>query len=239
MKIFFIIILFCFGRAVNAQFITAGKIEFEKRTNQHSLLDEESMWDEMMKKNFPKFVNTYFDLFFDERRSLYKPGRDPETRMIHWGLNYITSTIYKDLENSTFVNQRNIFGNDFLISDSLREIDWKITSEPRTIAGFECRKAVGRVFDSIVVVAFYTDEIVPGTGPESFGGLPGMILGLAIPRMHTTWYATKLELKEITDKDITPPNQGKKFSEEQFEAQMKDIIKEREWLKNLSWQMLL
>ena len=241
-KLLVIIILFISANlhAQQAQiFVTSGKIEFEKRTNQHSLLDEESMWDEMLKNSYPKFVNQYFDLLFDEKHSLYKAGRDPETRMIHWGINYISNTVYKDLEKSSFTTQKNIFGNDFLISDSIKSIEWKITNEPRTIAGFECRKAVGKIFDSIVVVAFYTDEILPSSGPELFGGLPGMILGLAIPRMHTTWYATKLELKSFAEKDIVAPKDGKKFNESQFETQMKDIIKERDWLKKLSWQMLL
>lgn len=227
------------GISQETKFITTGKIEFEKRTNQHSLLDEENMWDEMLKKNYPKFAITYFDLFFDEKRSLYKTGRDPDNRMIHWGLSYITNTFYRDMEKSGYVHQKNIFGSDFLITDSLQNIEWKITNEPRTIAGFECRKAVGKVFDSIVVIAFYTDEIIPSSGPESFGGLPGMILGLAIPRMHTTWYATKLELIPVSDKDVAAPKSGKKFTGPQFRSEITDIIKERDWLKKLSWQMLI
>lgn len=238
-KVLFILVLCCGIKSVNAQFITSGKIEFEKRTNQHSLLEDESMWDDMMRKNLPKFAITYFDLYFDEKKSLYKTGRDPDNRMIHWGLSYISNVVYKNLETSTFVNQKNIFGSNFLISDTLQQIDWKITNEPRTIAGFECRKAVGRVFDSIVVIAFYTEEIIPSTGPESFGGLPGMILGLAIPRMHTTWYATKLELVPITAKEVSAPKEGKKFTNNQFRTEMKDILKERDWLKKLSWQMLI
>lgn len=239
-----IIMLFCFLNATvsvaqEARFITSGKIEFEKRTNQHSLLDEENMWDEMMKKNYPKFAITYFDLYFDGKRSLYKTGRDPDNRMIHWGLSYITNTFYRDMEKETYVHQKNIFGSDFLITDSLHQLEWKIMHEPRTIAGFECRKAVARIFDSIVVIAFFTDEIIPSTGPESFGGLPGMILGLAIPRMHTTWYATKLELVPISEKDITAPKSGKKFTGPQFQSEITDIIKERDWLRKLSWQMLI
>ena len=49
-KVLFILLLCCGFRSMNAQFITAGKIEFEKRTNQHSLLEDESMWDDMMRK---------------------------------------------------------------------------------------------------------------------------------------------------------------------------------------------
>ena len=70
---------------------------------------------------------------------------------------------------------------------------WKIGSEVRTIAGFNCRKAVTRICDSVYVVAFYADEIPVSGGPEQFGGLPGMILQLVVPRLGTTWQATGVE----------------------------------------------
>jgi GLPGLI family protein len=111
------------------------------------------------------------------------------------------------------------------VADSLRNIEWKITPEIRKIAGFDCRKAVGRVMDSIVVIAFYTDEIVTNGGPESINGLPGMILGLAIPRLHTTWYATRLQLVEVTDTDLAAPKKGKKLTGNGYRSQVQEILK--------------
>ena len=154
-------------------------------------------------------------------------------------MNYLSNTVYKDLEHGNTLTQKSLFGSDYLISDSLQKVEWKISTEPRTIAGFECRKAVGKIFDSVIVIAYYTDEIVPSTGPESFNGLPGMILGLAIPRMHTTWYATKLELVDVGAKELTPPKEGKKITGPQFKGQMSEFLKNNDWLKKLSWQMLI
>jgi GLPGLI family protein len=77
-----------------------------------------------------------------------------------------------------------------------------------------------------VVVAFYTDEIVPSTGPESFGGLPGTILELAIPRLYTTWTATKFEnLTASDERNMIPPSKGKKANEKELAQQIKDGIK--------------
>jgi GLPGLI family protein len=95
------------------------------------------------------------------------------------------------------------FKNIDMIKDTLPKYEWKITGELRDIAGFECKKAVTKICDSVFVVAFYTDQIMVKGGPESFNGLPGMILGLAIPRLSETIYATKLEL--ITTEIPTPP----------------------------------
>jgi GLPGLI family protein len=138
------------------------------------------------------------------------------------------------------VSQKNIYGDSYLVSDSLRHIDWKITSEMRKIAGFDCRKAVGRVMDSIVVIAFYTDEILSPGGPESFNGLPGMIMGLAIPRLHTTWYATKLQMIEVTDKELASPRKGKKMTGVVFRSQVEDILKQwGEYGQKRRWQFFL
>jgi GLPGLI family protein len=224
-----------FLHCLHAQFIKAGKIEFERRTNQHSFLEEENMFDAMIKESLPKFAVTYYDLVFDENKSLFKEGKEPENRKIHWSINYLTNIVYKDLENEYRVSQKSLFGSQYLIRDSMFKFDWKITNEPRTIAGFECRKAVAKIFDSVVVIAFYTDEIIPASGPESFGGLPGMILGLAIPRLHTTWYATKLEVLDNAAQ-ISPPSEGKKYEPEEFKKQLADMLKRNEWLKKIAWQ---
>ena len=80
------------------------------------------------------------------------------------------------------------------MKDSLPKYQWKITGEVRQIAGFDCKKAITKIADSVVVVAFYTDEILVKGGPESFNGLPGMIMGIAIPRLSLTLFATKIEL---------------------------------------------
>jgi GLPGLI family protein len=209
------------------QFITHGKIEFERKVNQHSFLEEGNMWDEMMKKNTAKFYTTYYDLYFKDGQLLYKNGRDPDVRQMKaFGVFEAENTVRTNLDSNTSIAQKDIRNDLFLVSDSLRKIDWKIGIEIRKIAGFDCRKAVGKILDSLVVIAFYTDEILPSGGPESFTGLPGMILGIAIPRLHTTWYATKLEVTDITDKDLITPKKGKKYSSTDFQTYAKDAMKE-------------
>jgi GLPGLI family protein len=225
----YLIAVICISPALLAQqqFITQGKIEYERKTNQHAFMDEGKIWDNMAKENMPKFVTYYYDLVFKGDRTLFKTGRDPETKQNKfWGVFDSENTILTKLDSNTSITQRSIWSALYLIADSLRHIEWKITPEIRKIAGFDCRTAVGRVMDSIVVIAFYTDEIVTNGGPESFNGLPGMILGLAIPRMHTTWYATKLQLVEVTDNDLAAPKKGKKLTGTDYRSLVKDILKD-------------
>lgn len=213
--------------AQQRQFITQGKIEYERKTNQHAFMEDGSMWDEAAKKSMSKFVTYYYDLTFKGSRTLFRTGREPEIKQSKfWGVFDSENTIFTRLDSNAALTQRNIYNDLYLVADSLRNIDWKITTEIRKIAGFDCRKAVGRIMDSIVVIAFYTDEIITTGGPESFNGLPGMIMGLAIPRMHTTWYATKLQMVEVTDKDLVAPRKGKKMTGEHYRSEVKAILKQ-------------
>jgi GLPGLI family protein len=119
------------------------------------------------------------------------------------------NTIFTDLTAKSVTMQKNVFEELFLVKDTTRKINWKITTETRDIAGYKCRRANALVMDSIYVVAFYTDEIAVSGGPESFSGLPGMILGVALPHENVTWFATKVSEIVVTAKAIAAPTKGK------------------------------
>jgi GLPGLI family protein len=78
----------------------------------------------------------------------------------------------------------------------------------------------------VYVIAFYNDQITTPGGPESFSGLPGMLLGIAIPRINTTWFATTLEVTPVTATDITPPSKGKKLTAVEFQKKLNEVMKD-------------
>jgi len=237
--------LFCFSLftihySLFAQdiFIAKGKIEFEKRVNLYKNLDDQREgsdedggfdWYGQMKKQMPEFDVTYFNLYFDEVKTLYKPGREVQTaqKIPDWFKGPANDNIvYCDLQAYKSIAQKSVYESTFLIQDSLRKANWKITNDTREIAGFKCRKATTIINDSVFVVAFYTDQIVTSGGPESFNELPGMILGLVVPRLHTTWYATKVELTTPAPAELTPPAKGKKANNEEVVQKLKASMKD-------------
>lgn len=208
------LLFWCSWGSAQVVFIKKGKIEFERKTNTHRLYfsGEADNWTEQFKKLVPQFRTEYFDLIFDENKSLYQPGREVDVQKTGFFENpALSNVVFKDFLKHAAVSQKQVFETQFLVSDSLKRFTWKLEPETRMIAGFECRKAVTKICDSVVVVAFYSEEVVLSSGPESFSGLPGMILGIAIPRLYTTWFATKIETITAADeKLITPPAKGKK-----------------------------
>ena len=253
-KISLLISLFIIQHTMYAQinFVTKGKIEFEKKVSLHKEIeswtndddDEGGMdWMSNMKKTIPQFQMSYYNLFFNDSKTLYKPGkelpRDPS--IPDWFNGAANENIVNtDLASQQSISQKTVYDNLFLITDSCRKMDWRITGERRTIAGFECHKAVGRIMDSVYVVAFYTDQIVTNSGPESFNGLPGMILGLAIPRINTTWFATKIEAIEVSPLDIAAPKKGKKVNNTELLKQLQVSFKDwgKNWQRNV-WKVML
>ncbi len=218
--------------AQQTNFISLGKVEYEKKVNQHRYLDadsdgEDNIWVTEQKKVLPRFVADNYELVFNEEKTSYRLAKENTDNKYLWGAKPSESDVaIQDIKNQTLSVQREVFENTYLISDSARKINWRITNETRTIAGFECKKAVGIICDSVYVVAFYTDEILISGGPESFGGLPGMILGLAVPRLYTTWFATKVELMTPTSEQLNPKQKGKKVTYKQLQAELNKGLKD-------------
>jgi GLPGLI family protein len=220
-------------QAQNTIFLTEGRIEFEKKVNVYSQMEDENSWTELMKKTTPQFKSTYFNLVFKGNKTLYKPGREnaENNKTNFWSQPVAEDNIvYSDLDIASSISQKRVFEQLYLIQDSIRRIKWKITSEMKNIAGFNCRRANAIIMDSIYVVAFYTDEIVTPGGPESFTNLPGMILGIALPHQHITWFATKIQATKVGDTEIIPPVKGKKGTNVTIKQDLDEVIKD--WGKN-------
>jgi GLPGLI family protein len=219
-------------KAQNTIFLSEGRVEFERKVNLWAIIDErmsgnEDSWASIQKKMTPRFKTTYFDLQFNNGKTLYKPGRDNiENNRIRFDLPAEDNVVYTNLKDSLSVAQKHVYEQTFLINDSTRKIKWKITDETRSIAGFDCRRANAIVMDSIYVVAYYTDQITSTGGPESFNGLPGMILGLALPHEHITWFATKVYAEDINDAQLTAPAKGKKTNSKELLNTLKDFMKD-------------
>jgi GLPGLI family protein len=219
--------LFVQPAAAQASFHPLVKVEFEKTVYTRQLYKEmEPEWYERIKDRLPATTITYFDFIGDTTRSLYKPGREVATdsRMFGSGI-ADRNVVYHDYRAGTVTAQKPVFEETFLVQDSLLKIQWRLTADTRMIAGYECRKAVGIIDDSVAVFAFYTDEILVPGGPETVHGLPGMILGLGLPRIHATWFATRVEVNGINMSTVVPASKGKKVNRTTMIQSLDKVLK--------------
>lgn len=209
-------------------YITSGRIEFEKKVNVYALMgnEEDNEWLTLMKKTTPQFRTTYHNLVFNNDSLLYSPGRESTTNgPSMMSMPAEENIVFSDLSKQEATTVKDIFDEKFLVKDSTRQIKWKITSETRNIAGFECRRANALIMDSVYVVAFYAESIIPPGGPESFNGLPGMILGVALPHDHVSWFATKVFVEEVKPAALKVPTKGKIVTNKSLYDQLQDRFK--------------
>lgn len=213
-----------------ARFFSTIRVEYEKTTSVRQLmkdLQNGDSWYEQNKDRYPVSVLSYYEFIGDTARSIFRPGKEvPVDPRMWWRPVADKNVVYNDYSSRRTISQKPVFEETFLMEDSMLRIRWKISTDIRNIAGYDCRKAVGVINDSIAVFAFYTDELLISGGPEGIHGLPGMILGIGIPRLHATWFATKVEVFDVNMKPVTPPTKGKKVTRKDMFTRLGKLAEE-------------
>jgi GLPGLI family protein len=189
-SILFLIIFLAFGFISNAQ-ITAGKITFERKTNLLKRFNDPNMIRWLGEKNKTKI--DLFDLYFNDSISIFIPHDIEGNDELSWATN--RNTVYQNINQESRLSILNVWGENLYVQDSLVKRQWKITESKRKIGKYECRKAIWEVNDSTRIYAWFSDEIIPSIGPETFTGLPGAILGVANEDGGVIYFAKTIEIQ--------------------------------------------
>lgn len=232
-KLFLYTVLLAAPFLCRAQFSTQGKISYERKTSLKLQMqtEDDNEWAKSMIDKIAQFTISDFVMTFNSEASEYEYVKEQDVKgmTFSWGGPGPgrDNKVYTSFKSGTVKAQKNAYENNYLVESARPQYQWKIESDMRMIAGYPCRKAVTKICDSVVVVAFYSDQLMVSGGPEGFGGLPGMILGLAIPRLYTTWFATNVELLPQEIKPFTAVKKSKKVSNEEL---MHDLQKStKDW----------
>lgn len=210
----------------------SGTITYERKVNAEFLMREmrnsggieESAYQEYVVSQ-PKFKSSMFTLKFKRDSSSYYPTDDgpivPVSTSEWFTMCGFSNRIKKNTKEGIGQWEKEVFGSKYSIADTLRPIKWKITTETRNIAGFECRRANAVIMDSIYVVAFYTTDLHSSDGPESLHGLPGLILGAALPHDHISWFAVSVNTDQVD------------LSKDRFFTDRKNLLTQLEYTKKI------
>jgi GLPGLI family protein len=182
----------------------------------------------------PKEQSFSRELYFTSAASLYKPMQKDASdntykeggATIRINMDVPEEKIYRGMEEKKLVQQKEFMGRKFLVTSEIKKADWKMTGKQKTVLGYPCQQAT-TMHDSEQVVAWFTPAIPVSTGPSEAGGLPGLILAMEVGKIYTV-EAVSVELKEFDKKLLAKPTEGKKMTEAQFEAMMKEKRKEME-----------
>ncbi|WP_285056656.1 GLPGLI family protein [Pedobacter ginsengisoli] len=234
----FVILLLSGSHAASAQqtgLITSGTVEYTKTINMYALLkpggdNVNELAFEQYKQQQPQFARLYSKLSFNNGETLFTPVSAGNLSAGFFSIPQIAlqnSTVFVNHNNHTLASQKTVYDATYLLKDSVGKIRWRLTSELRDIAGYSCRRANGMTQDSLYVVAFYTDQIpVPG-GPESFTGLPGMILQVALPHEHINWIASKVAVGPVAPAALRAPKKGRQIDRKGLKLRLRELSEQR------------
>ncbi len=95
----------------------------------------------------PMLEKTYI-LTFDRHSSTYKedvqlgaPGSGGSGRWAGMMSSFSSSNYYKEIKEGNYYDQREFFGKNFLIKDSIPKLKWKMVNETKKIGNYTCFKA--------------------------------------------------------------------------------------------------
>ncbi|MBL7811829.1 MAG: GLPGLI family protein [Bacteroidetes bacterium] len=235
-----LILMLCCLQA-KAQFTDTAVVVYEKKTNLHKMFENQGDWFEQMKKMIPKYKVESYTLQLLPGQSFYYMSAESDARLPAWMTVSSPAEILSGFDSSRLLVRKEILDKNYLIADSLPVYNWHVMAERRSIAGYECRKAWTKVKDSLLLFAWYAEELLLPAGPETVQGLPGTILGMAVPEMHTTWFATSVQVKKPVLQVETPLSRkmkkAKPVSYRQVETTLQDLLKD--WDKGYKKRIIM
>jgi GLPGLI family protein len=218
----FLLLISVSSTILSQRTLSQVSIKYERKINVEKLF-KNNEWA----KGKNRFYIDSFEL--QSNGSVQRYEKLEQEEMERWTSAYKSfSNYYIDLNKKLRWANKEISGTEVHLMDSLPIYNWRIIDETRNIQGYECIKAETVVFDSIVMVAFFSPELQPEAGPESFGGLPGTILGLVIPFLQTTYLAKSVQPLTENIKSLKP--KGKQIDKKELEKKLMDIYKD--WGEN-------
>ena len=199
--------------------------------------------NDMIKRNTEKD----YVLEFNSIESTYKQIEklEAEGQGYNWMANYVGENIgkiYKNAQDKISINETEMMGKFFLVTENLENAKWKMSGESKKIGQYTCYKATytkqveEKVFSfgswnqtngtnqtkkpkkmrDVEVVAWFTPEIPVSSGPSWYQGLPGLIL--EINDNDTTILCTKIVMNPKEKTKIKRPKKGKVISSQDFVA---------------------
>lgn len=208
--------------------------------------------DDQMAQMLPKSRTDKFELSFGNNQSLWKHVDEDnaademnnggmQIKMIGPGQDDI---IFCNFDAARKIEQRSMFDKKFIVADSIKKLNWKITGETKTILGHVCQQAIAprygkrtmmnmengkverkEINDTTNIIAWFTTDIPVPAGPEVQGELPGLILALDMNNGRAVYKALEISPK-VNLASIKEPAKGKKVTPEEFRTETQKMMDE-------------
>lgn len=207
--------------------VLQGKVTYERKTNLYKKFKGDNVREWMKEED--RIKTEFFELYFTDTFSLFKPQENDLKERFTWATS--KNTVYQNFVSQQRYLVKIIWGEELHMTDTLKTMRWKITESSRKIAGYNCRKAIWQVNDSVKIYAWFSQELEASTGPESFRGLPGTILGLATEDGGVVYFAKKVEVIKPEAKLFELPKKKKTYTLNELKELVEKKFGHEKWSK--------
>jgi GLPGLI family protein len=203
----------------------------------------------------PKTRTDQFELWFTPQHSLYQflpnaAGDGGDNTFSSGGVTIqmrganANEVTYVDFAAHSRTDQREVMEKNFLVTDTLARVQWKLSDETKPLLNFMARKATATsvvqrprvtmengqmkremVSDTVKVIAWYTTDVPVPAGPAYMGQLPGLILELDVNNGQSITKAIEFSAKVAANK-IKEPGGGKRVTAAEFTKEREKIMEE-------------
>ena len=153
-KVFYIIFASVLTVSVDAQNFQ-GMAVYESKTSTAEMMKNMPKRNDItpeMQKNMEERLKKMFErtyvLNFDKTTSIYKeeekldaPGQSNQGARMMMSMTGNGGTNFKNVKEKRYVVDKEVFGKQFLIKDTLTNFNWKMENETRQIGNYTCFKA--------------------------------------------------------------------------------------------------
>lgn len=213
--------------------------------------------NEGMENMLPKTRTDNFELTFANNQSIWKQAeKDDQDDDMSFNNNGNTMQIktisagsddvmYTNIETAKRTELRELANKKYIVEDSVRRMDWKLSDETKTILGHLCRKATSQkigtrtmmtmdngqmdkkqITDTSNIVAWFTADIPVSIGPAEYQGqLPGAILEINVNNGKTLFTAREISDK-VSPATIKEPKGNKKLTPAEFNKERDKMFEE-------------
>jgi GLPGLI family protein len=207
--------------------LTEGKVIYQRKIDIYRRLTDESV-----KAMMPQFDSSKTELDFSGDESIYKnlkedadirdkAGEDNNNRFVV-KMGGGDDQTYKNRAAGKMVQQKELGPKKYIIEDTLPTQNWHLEEATRTIKGYTCKKASTKSKAGLDVTAWYAEDVRAFSGPEGFGGLPGLILELNINDGEIVFSALDILTRDFDKRMVKAPTDGKKISSAEYRKMMED-----------------
>lgn len=131
---------------------------------------------------------------------------------------------YTDLADGSYIEVREFLGRTFRIPGERPTYAWKLTGQQATFLGHPVFQATAQQ-DSTSLEAWFTPDIPISAGPAQYGGLPGLILTLAVDSNRIVYTATAIDTTTAVGQ-IKEPSDGSKVTRAEYDKIVKEKMDE-------------